>query len=365
MTTNKLAGGWRRAFSVAHTLLPHATEAQQAAVALGVAGSRALHPDSTLKSSRQMHPSPWALQFSSRLSSSGQCVLAAQAQAQEALFDSDMVEEWLQQLVTLKDADARAQAEALLSRHPHLLWHPSPSRVTRTVQVLSEAIRERGLMRQWFFNDRTVLQLCDRYQPDALRKRLAVMHASVWEHLDDEATVVLAFQAGRASLDLLDLDARALAAKAHKLRCLVPHFMPSTLLRALPELQDIEPEEINRSVQRAGLVVALGHPTLAGRVALRVTPNGMVNVVAESPVNLYAKKGLGLRSYDDLCCEQEAADDVVLMTLPNLRTIVYVNEDMSCDTRFEAADAAHLTAASAAYASSLARHRSQAAFATA
>lgn len=127
-----------------------------------------------------------------------------------------------------------------------------------------------------------------RYSPEALRARLAQLHTDVWSRLDDDSVGALACQLRTcnrrmAGTDLLDLDARALAAKAHKLRMLAPHIAPSMLFRAVPELADVEPEEVPRLVQGVGKVVAVLHPSVAKRIAFRVQADNTITVVALQP----------------------------------------------------------------------------------
>jgi hypothetical protein len=45
---------------------------------------------------------------------------------------------------------------------------------------------------------------------------------------------------------VLDLDAKALALKARALQALVPEFLPSTVLRACPELLDVQASSSSR-----------------------------------------------------------------------------------------------------------------------
>lgn len=159
----------------------------------------------------------------------------------------------------------------LLSRNPTLLYRDAV-RTTGVVQALVEATRQRHLLRPYHMQDAHVLALVDRYTPESLRARLAELHRLVWQKLDDSNTPALF--AARTSLDMLDLDAKALALKAQALRALIPEFLPSTVLRACPELLDVQVDDLPHHVRRAGDVVVVGAHTQAELVA----PNNVVIV---------------------------------------------------------------------------------------
>lgn len=95
-----------------------------------------------------------------------------------------------------------------------------------------------------------------RYTPESLRARLSELHRLIWMKLDDSN--VSSIFSNRTSLDMLDLDAKALALKAQALRALIPEFLPSTVLRACPELLDVQVGDLPGHIHRAGVVVVVG-----------------------------------------------------------------------------------------------------------
>lgn len=173
--------------------------------------------------------------------------------------EAHQVEDWLTALHQV-DSDTRSVCQGLLARHPDLVWR-DPTKISACVQVLVDATRQRHLLKSWMTTDANILAIADRYTPEGLRSRLADVHRQVWQKLDD-ANVTSLF-APRSSLDMLDLEARALARKAERLRLLVPEFLPSTVLRACPELLDVPLEDLPAYVRRAGDVVIIGANTTA------------------------------------------------------------------------------------------------------
>ncbi|KAG2446246.1 hypothetical protein HXX76_000838 [Chlamydomonas incerta] len=219
--------------------------------------------------------SPWTLQHerqsTAALASSSSSLAAAAAwQASVLQSESTLVEDWLAAMHQV-DAEARNVCSGLLSRHPTLLYRDA-TRTTGVVQALVEATRQRHLLRPYHMQDTHILALVDRYTPESLRARLSELHRLVWQKLDDSNTPALF--AGRTSLDMLDLDAKALALKAQALRALIPEFLPSTVLRACPELLDVQVDDLPQHVRRAGDVVVVGAHTQAELVG----PNNVVIV---------------------------------------------------------------------------------------
>ncbi|KAG2440422.1 hypothetical protein HYH02_010309 [Chlamydomonas schloesseri] len=219
--------------------------------------------------------SPWTLQHerqsTAALASSSSSLAAAAAwQASVQQSESTLVEDWLAAMHQV-DAEARNLCSGLLSRNPTLLYRDA-ARTTGVVQALVEATRQRHLLRPYHMQDAHILALVDRYTPESLRARLSELHRLVWQKLDDSNTPALF--AARTSLDMLDLDAKALALKAQALRALIPEFLPSTVLRACPELLDVQVDDLPQHVRRAGDVVVVGAHTQAELVA----PNNVVIV---------------------------------------------------------------------------------------
>ncbi|GFR41425.1 hypothetical protein Agub_g2111 [Astrephomene gubernaculifera] len=196
-----------------------------------------------------------ARQATANLTSTTSSLAAAAAwQASVVNAESSQVEDWLAALHQI-DSEARGLCSGLLSRNPTLLWK-DPTRTAGVVQAIVDAIRQKHLLRPYFMQDAHVLALADRYTPEGLRARLSELHRLVWQKLDD-ADVTSLF-ASRTSLDMLDLDAKALALKAQALRALVPEFLPSTILRSCPELLDVQVDDLPSHVRRAGDTVILG-----------------------------------------------------------------------------------------------------------
>ncbi|GIL64927.1 hypothetical protein Vafri_18770 [Volvox africanus] len=194
-------------------------------------------------------------QTTANLTSSTSSLAATAAwQASVVNAESSQVEEWLAALHQV-DAEARGLCTDLLTRHPTLLWKDA-QRTTGVVQALVDATRQRQLKRPYFMQDTHVLALVDRYTPESLRARLSELHRLVWQKLDDSN--VTSLFTSRTSLDLLDLDAKALALKAQALRALIPEFLPSTVLRGCPELLDVQVDDLPSYIHRAGNVLVVG-----------------------------------------------------------------------------------------------------------
>ncbi|EFJ43072.1 hypothetical protein VOLCADRAFT_121463 [Volvox carteri f. nagariensis] len=223
-------------------------------------GNSALQQECGLRiASRGGFGSSWSMQHerqstASLTSSTSSLAATAAWQASVANAESSQVEDWLAALHQV-DAEARGLCSGLLARHPTLLWKDA-QRTTGVVQALLDANRQRQLMRPYFMQDAHVLALVDRYTPESLRARLSELHRLVWQKLDDSN--VAALFVSRTSLDMLDLDAKALALKAQALRALIPEFLPSTILRGCPELLDVQVDDLPTYVHRAGDVVVIG-----------------------------------------------------------------------------------------------------------
>ncbi|KXZ56142.1 hypothetical protein GPECTOR_1g120 [Gonium pectorale] len=229
-----------------------------AAVANGVQLQQERFFSAPMFRSRASSSSPWQLERhtgTAHLTSAASGLAATTAwQASVVNAESSQVEDWLAALHMI-DAEARGLCTDLLARHPTLLWK-DPQRTAGVVQALVDATRARELLRPYATQDAHVLALIDRYTPETLRARLSELHRLVWQKLDEEN--VAALFKSRIALDVLDLDAKALALKAQALRVLVPEFLPSTVLRACPELLDVQVDDLPGCVVRAGNVIIVG-----------------------------------------------------------------------------------------------------------
>ncbi|GLC39947.1 hypothetical protein PLESTB_001818600 [Pleodorina starrii] len=226
--------------------------------------------------------SAWSLQHerqttASLTSSAASLAATAAWQASVQSAESTQVEDWLAALHQV-DAEARGICSGLLSRHPTLLWKDA-QRTTGVVQALVDATRQRQLLRPYFMQDTHILALVDRYTPESLRARLSELHRLVWQKLDDSN--VASLFASRTSLDMLDLDAKALALKAQALRALIPEFLPSTVLRGCPELLDVQVDDLASYVHRAGDVVVVGENIVSVEF---VSANNVVIVRSKVPL---------------------------------------------------------------------------------
>lgn len=320
-----------RVASTPSSALQAAACGAEAAVAGAGAEAACFHSQSVALPLRHAREACWTRQARAQMvtSSNAQAASAVVA-ATPVVTEGQMVDDWVLCL-QLVDEEARAVCSGVLNRNPALLW-ADPHKVTAVVQVLVQATRQRNLLRPWFMQDAQILAIVDRYTPDALRARLNELHRHVWEELDSADCGSL--YAARSTRDFMDLEAKALAMRAVKLRELVPEFLPSTVLRAAPELLDVLPEELPRYIHRAGDVVVVG-ANVRAEVQLQSPAAGGQHVVVVSAVAPPASRSALLAArHGGAAVAAPPAPPQVVRVFSNTRCLVYA-DSRAADVRVE------------------------------